>query len=462
MRIILFIFWIFFSAFIATLPPLSAAGTNPYKTKEILIKFKKTSPGNIKTFLEENGLEIIGIFKRLNTYHCEIISNLSVEKVMDILKNEETIDYAEPNYLYQLDIHPSDPFFVWQWNLDNFGQTAGKPNADIRSIECWDLAIGTSDVVVAVIDSGIDYTHWDLKKNIWINTSEIPNNGIDDDRNGFIDDIYGWDFYHNDNDPMDDTKPFFHGTHIAGIIGAVKDNGIGISGISARVKLMPLKSFSPYGYGYLSDILLAIEYARKNGAQIINASWGSYYYSKVLEEMTKLIGKEGIIIVAAAGNTGENNDISPYYPASFGLENVISVAASDHHDLLASFSNYGKLSVDLVAPGVEILSTAGDNNYQRLSGTSMATPHVTGVLSLILSHNRNFEITTLRNFLFSSADILPSLKEKVFTEGRLNAKRTIELVLIHLQKQPVVTREKNLPKSVKTFLSWYLPNMFSQ
>jgi len=302
---------------------------------------------------------------------------------------------------------PNDPSYNSLWAMPKISAPAA-----------WDIATGSSSMIVAVIDTGVDYTHPDLSANIWTNPGEIPDNGIDDDGNGYIDDVYGWDFANNDNNPMDDNG---HGTHVAGTIGAVGDNGVGVAGVNWSVKIMSLKFMTANGTGYTSDAVAALNYAVNMGAKISNNSWGGGGGS-VLSTAISRARDYGHIFVAAAGNSGVNIDSSPYYPASYSTtyNNVVTVAASTSSDQLASFSNYGVNTVTLAAPGVSILSTIPGNQYAYYSGTSMAAPHVAGALALFWSQHPNWSYTDVINKLKASVDTVSSLANVSQTGGRLN------------------------------------------
>ena len=268
-----------------------------------------------------------------------------------------------------------------------------------------------------MIDTGVLYTHSDLSSNIWNNTDELPGNGIDDDLNGYIDDVRGWNFVNSSNNPIDDQE---HGTHVSGTIGAVGNNAIGVAGVNWQVKIMPLKAFNEYGEGVTSDAILAIEYANANGASVISNSWGGDLYDQGLKDV---IDASPAVVVCAAGNSASNIDdaINPMYPAGYSSANIISVAATDNKDLLASFSNFGLSSVDLAAPGTNIWSTNLDGNYTWKSGTSMATPHVSGVAALVKAVNPRLTALQIKNIILNNVDVKSSLSGKVNTSGRLNA-----------------------------------------
>ena len=349
------------------------------------------------------------------------------------------VDYAEPNFDIRLEpqpnalssrdlVHrepgvsiPNDPQFAEQWALNNLGQDGGKDRADIDALKAWGISQGNNKVVVAVLDSGVDYTHKDLVANMWMRPETVPQ--YTDDELGSFDDLNGYDADADIADPMDDNG---HGTHCAGVIGAEGDNGEGIAGINWHVQIMPLKFLGRGGFGSTKNAIEAINYAidRKSkgvNVRVISASWGSTSRSKALEDVIRAAGDAGILFVAAAGNNGTDNDRRPHYPSNYDLPNVISVAALDRADQLASFSNFGVKTVHIAAPGKDILSTWLNDDYRGASGTSMATPHVSGVAALILSKSPNMSVGKLREKLLGSVDKLPHLEGRVASGGRLNA-----------------------------------------
>lgn len=380
----------------------------------------------------------------------------------------ELVAYAEPNFKVELDDpaqakiprdlvyresdsdHPNDPLFDEQWGHNNTGADGGKKRADIDALEAWQTTQGSEDVVVAVLDTGVDFTHSDLVHNMWIRPEGMDhyydhNLGRFDDLNGF-DVTHTNDFVDSDHgggsggefqsDPMDDNG---HGTHCAGIIGAEGDNGIGIAGINWHVKIMPLKFLGRGGFGSVDDAIEAINYAidrKEHGVniRIISASWGSTMRSQALEDTIRAAGDAGILFVAAAGNDGSNNDRRPHYPSSYDLPNIISVAALDRNDELAGFSNYGIKSVHIAAPGKDILSTWLGDDYREASGTSMATPYVSGVAALMIANDPDISMKKLRERILKTADKLESLDGKVATGGRVCAANALaDRVLNHLQ-----------------------------
>ena len=330
--------------------------------------------------------------------------------------------YAEPNYLLRLcdsplpSVTPNDASFNQQWGMHNTGQTQGVPGADIHAPEAWLRGAGDARVTVAIIDTGIDYYHPDLEANMWTNPGETPGDGIDDDGNGYIDDVHGYDFVSDDSDPIDDQV---HGTHVAGIVGAVGNNVIGVSGVCWHVSLMGLKAFDEQGNGLVSSVVDAIQYAIRNGATVINASWGLSERSVALKEAIAAATGAGVVVVAAAGN-GKTS--FPVYPAAY--EDVLAVAATDSSDQRASFSNYGDY-VDLAAPGENIYSTLSNNRYGFLSGTSMSAPHVAGVAALVRARHPEFSAVEVRTILRNSVD--PVVSDTYIGSGRLNAAKAINI-----------------------------------
>ncbi len=309
------------------------------------------------------------------------------------------------------------------WGLRNTGQNGGKPGADIGAVAAWQLTTGTNAVIVASIDTGIRYTHKDLAANMWVNTNEIPGNGIDDDNNGVVDDVYGFNGITGTGNPFDDNG---HGTHTAGTMGAAANNGYPHVGVCWNVSLMACKFLSAGGSGQDSDAIKCIEYAAKMGARIANNSWGGGSNGdgdQPLIDAINKAGAKGMLFVAAAGNNGTDDDIIPFAPASFGLPSMITVAALDRKDQLADFSCFGLRTVNLGAPGVEIYSTfaGGDTDYAVEQGTSMAAPHVAGVAALTLAAHPKASMAELRQRVLNSIVPIPSLNGLTTTGGRVNA-----------------------------------------
>ncbi len=355
----------------------------------------------------------------------------STKEILKILKSATFyafVENATPNYIQIPFQKTNDTYYSKLWAIENIGQKingkSGKKDADMDTKEAWDIEEGNQNVIIAVLDTGIDYTHEDLKNNMYQGN---PKHGYD-----FAGDNDG----NNDDDPMPDTpydkNGHYHGTHVAGIIGAVGNNHKGISGVAQRVSLMALKVFRPNGYGYNSDILEALDYVAKKvdeGENIvaINASFGGSggNQNDSINKAIKKLGQKGVIFCAAAGNDNKNIDNSPVYPASYDANNIIAVAASDQDDNLASFSNYGKKSVDIAAPGKNILSAYPQNKYAYMDGTSMATPNITGLVALLASKYPSDSIEDIKNKILKNVDKLPSLKGKVSSQGRANAYKAL-------------------------------------
>jgi subtilisin family serine protease len=346
-----------------------------------------------------------------------------IDEVLAELRRQPGVEYAEPDYRVHVDAQfPDDPRFGELWGLHNTGQSGGSPDADVDAPEAWDQTTGDSSLVVGVIDTGVDYTHEDLAANMWRNPGETEN-GLDDDGNGYVDDVFGVNCITGTGDPFDD---HYHGTHVAGTIGAVGDNGIGVAGMSWNVRIMALKFLDSGGGGWTSDAIECLEYAtamRANGVNVrlTSNSWGGGGFSQALEDAIRASGQAGMLFVVAAGNDGIDIDLEPDYPASYDLDSMISVAATDRNDALAYFSNIGVTNVDLAAPGVSILSTSPGNGYRLLQGTSMATPHVSGAAALIWARHPSASAAAVKSLLLASVDPLASVAGRVATSGRLNA-----------------------------------------
>lgn len=347
----------------------------------------------------------------------------SVSDVLGWASRTAGVLYAEPDFVIAPKAVPNDPSFTQLWGLNNSGQSGGVVDADIDAPEAWNTTTGSRSVVVAVIDTGVDYTHPDLAANAWRNPGETAGDGIDNDGNGYVDDVYGWDFANNDANPMDDNG---HGTHVSGTIGAVGNNGVGVAGVNWQVSIMGLKFLSASGSGSTSAAIAAVNYAtrmrRDFGINVVasNNSWGGGGFSTALRDAIDAGGRAGILFVAAAGNEATNIDTTPSYPAAYTSTSIISVAATDRSNRLASFSNFGATGVDLAAPGVSIYSTLPNNRYGTYSGTSMATPHVAGAVALLAAANPNATSSQIRTAILSAAVPVTALAGKVATGGLLN------------------------------------------
>jgi len=365
------------------------------------------------------------------------------------------IDHVEYNYRVTVNRSPNDTLYHDMWSLQNHGQSGGKPGADINAPQAWDMHTGSRDVVVAVIDTGVDYTHPDLAANLWTNPGEVPDNGVDDDNNGFIDDVYGYNFVNNTGDPRDDHG---HGTHVAGTVAAEGNNDLGVVGVAWQARVMALKFLDASGGGWTSDAVEAVLYASQMGAKLSNNSWGGSGFSTALRDAIAAADEAGSLFVASAGNSGRNSDTAPSYPAAYDLDNIISVAATDHNDKRAYFSNYGAKSVDLGAPGVNILSTmttrgarccTAPSGYGVLNGTSMASPHVAGAAALVFSAFPNLNHRQVKNRLLDSVDPVPALEGRTVTGGRLNVAKALgDADYVDLSPTSLVGTQRVVPGGV--------------
>lgn len=369
--------------------------------------------------------EILDIAPDVSISVVQPAAGQSFEATLATLNASPSVLYAEPNYIWSIDqIVPNDTQYPSQYYLNNTGQGGGTPGADIRAQLAWTLQTGTR-VVIAVIDTGVNYNHPDLQNNIWSNPGEIAANGVDDDRNGFVDDIRGWDFANNDNNPIDDNR---HGSHVAGIIAAQGNNATGVSGVNWSAQIMPLKFMTATGSGTSANAIRALNYAVAKGAKISNNSWGGGAFSQALQDAVAAAEQAGHLFVAAAGNAASNNDTTPSYPASYTNANIISVASTTNTNGLSTFSNFGARSVDVGAPGQGILSTVLGSATATLSGTSMAAPVVAGVAGLMLASNGSLSLSALRNAILSSSDPVPALSGRTVTGGRVNAFRALQAI----------------------------------
>jgi len=426
--------------------------TTNFSSDRVIVKLNETASLSEITNLQAE----IGVTKvtRAEQFGIDIweIPSGNVEQTISAYNDDPRIEYIEPDYIITLDdvqepddiitldevqttspteenlatitpqiTTPNDPSYPLLWGLNNTGQTGGTPDADIDAPEAWDIQTGNPNTVIGVIDSGVDYNHPDLVNNIWTNPGEIDGDGIDNDNNGYIDDVRGWDFAYNDNDPMDVRG---HGTHVAGTIAAKGNNSVGVTGVAWNAKIMPLKFLNDSGSGSTSNAILALNYATAKGVKLTNNSWGGGPYSQALYDAINTAGQQGALFIAAAGNKSQNNDITPFYPASYNLSNIISVASTDHNDALSIFNNggshYGLTSVDLGAPGSNIYSTTPGGNYASYNGTSMASPHVAGAAALVWSQKPNWTAQEVKNRLLDTTDAIPALSGRTVSGGRLN------------------------------------------
>ena len=344
------------------------------------------------------------------------------QEVTESLHQAELTDWSEPQYVYEL-LRTPDDYGPYLWGLNNTGTSGGTAGADIGALEAWDRSTGEG-IIIAVIDTGVTASHPDLAPNLWNNPGEVAGNGIDDDNNGYVDDVHGYDFVFRDGDPDDRDG---HGTHVAGIAAARGDDGYGIVGPAFDARIMAVKLLDPAGGGYASMAAEAINYAVNNGAHVINASWGGYGASQAVRNAIAYARSRGVLFVAAAGNEGYDNDVYPLYPASYPLDNILSVAATNRVDQFSDFSNSGSSTVDLAAPGTEILSTWRGDNWVYLDGTSMASPFVAGAVALLQSAAPSASAADVRESLLNTVSVLPDDSGYIISGGRLDADAAVAL-----------------------------------
>ncbi len=383
----------------------------------VLVKLQDgKSEADLKAMLQSYGLSVLHELTLPGHYIISLKKPTldAVPEALSVFSMEKILAYVEPDYFSHITTTPNDARWSDLWGM-----------VKVNATGAWDVTTGSTNVIVAVIDTGIDLTHPDLVSNLWVNAAETNGlTGVDDDGNGKIDDVYGWDFVNNDKTPADDNS---HGTHCAGTVGAVGNNALGVAGVCWKVRLMALKAADAAGLLADSDIAEAVHYASDKNADVISASFGGSDSSDTMRDAIIYANSKGVLFVAAAGNDGSNNDSMPVYPAGYDIPNVVAVAATDQSDALASFSNYGQSSVDLAAPGVNIYSTIPGGNIGSMQGTSMACPHVAGAAALLLSANPSFTQLQLKAALLNTVDKLPALAAKTVSGGRLNVKNLIAL-----------------------------------
>jgi subtilisin family serine protease len=413
------------------LPPTVSAESllENFREDRILVKPRTGITQGVLAGLHQLlGVQVLQTYPGIgNLQVLQVPPTASVSDLIAVYRRSDLVEYVEPDFQVHALLAPDDFRYAdgSLWGLNNVGQLGGVSDADIDAPEAWDVQSTAPNIIVAVIDTGVRYTHEDLAANMWVNPGETPGNGIDDDGDGFVDDVHGINTINNSGDPNDDHG---HGTHVSGTLGAVGNNSVGVVGIAWNVQLMACKFLDPSGNGFISDAIRCIDYARSKGAKVINTSWGSATFnSTALHDAIESARQAGIILVAAAGNAADNDDVNPLYPASYDLDNIISVAATTRTDDLAFFSNYGATSVDLGAPGAAIFScwNGSDSDYRYFDGTSMATPHVAGACALLMAHYPGENYQQIISRILSNVDPLPGLAGKCVSGGRLNLQKAL-------------------------------------
>ncbi len=445
----------------------SHAGTPSWVAGEVIVQYRSGARGRgLSSLANDIGARVSERVPLFDLAVVRLEKGVSVPEGVRRLQHDPAVKSVTPNYVTRFAAVPDDPRFEEQWGMHNVGQPhvstvvggspRGRPDADIDAPRAWKTEEGSADTVVAVVDTGVDIRHPDLDGSIWTNPGEIAHDGIDNDSNGFVDDVHGWDVAENDNTLVERDKraiPYQHGTHVAGTIAAEKDNNLGVSGVCPGCKIMPIKVSRAVGVegerrymsARLSDELEGLAYAQSMGADVVNASFGRTRWIRAERDAFLSLGRAGIVSVVAAGNITFNLDVIARtalldasrvgrrhgisYPAAYDIPSIVSVAASTDHDQYGTFSNFGRDSVDLAAPGVDIFSTIPGRDYQLLSGTSMAAPHVSGAAGLIKSRRPSSSPSDLRHMLMNSVDTpgrmsLRAGRRSGFvtrTLGRLNA-----------------------------------------
>lgn len=417
---------------------------------ELIVKLKNSENKSAFMALESNGVKLDRTIETSGGNYFVVKYDeskiASIESVQSVLNNMPEVEYAEPNFIYRIvkpivernvvsemlesleptrnySYTPVDEKFGQLWGIHNTGSNTpggdrGVVGADVNALRAWEITQGSKAVKIAIIDTGIDYNHPDIKDQMWTNEAELNGQpGVDDDGNGYIDDVHGYDFANNDSDPRDGHS---HGTHCAGTIAA-SHNAIGVAGVMRDVELVAVKFLTDAGSGSTEGAIKAIDYATKIGVNLMSNSWGGGGRSEALKEAIVRANEAGIVFTAAAGNDSTDNDSRPHYPSNYEVDNVISVAATTSADGLASFSCFGRRTVHIGAPGHKILSTVKDGGYDVYSGTSMATPHVSGVIGLLLAEEAGLSPLEVRNRVMKTSDPVAALRGKTINGGRINA-----------------------------------------
>lgn len=412
-------------------------GADPAREDRVIVRVKEGH--DLSSVHRRMGTHSRRIGHRAPRRHMELVDvprGRGREEVLQALRSSGDVEYAEPDFAVHALVEPND-FRFWDgsnWHLKNKGIYGGTIGSDIHAAAAWDTIKDAPNFIVAVVDTGVRYTHEDLRQNLWVNPGESgldannhdkASNGIDDDGDGWVDDVHGINTLNHSGDPNDD---FGHGTHVCAILGATTNNGVGIAGVAWRVQIMALKFLDSQGNGTISDAIECMEYARSKGARVINASWGSYAFtSQALRDEIDSLRADGIIFVAACGNSHSDNDANPLFPASYEFDNIISVAATTRDDSAASFTNWGSTTVDLAAPGAPVFSAwnRSDSDYRYLDGTSMAAPQVSGAIALLWTLHPELDYHQVIQQIVSNTDPLPAFAGKTVSGGRLDLEKVL-------------------------------------
>ena len=397
--------------------------TDSFRADRVLVCPK---PGQDRALAELHAMERISVHRTFpgmgDVQVLQLPEGANPRAIVAKYQRSRLAQFVELDYFVQAAAVPNDPSFTLQWGLSNSGQGPGSlADADIDAPEAWEVRTSATNVVIAILDSGVRINHEDLNANLWRNPGEIPGNGIDDDNNGYVDDIHGADILNHTGNPFDESG---HGSIVAGVIGAVGNNGIGVAGVAWKARMMICKFLNASGGGSISDTVECFDYARANGAKILNASFVTTEVSMALSNAITACQEAGIILVAASGNSRKDIDATPFFPASYPHSNIVVVMATDSADGLYPLNNFGATNVDLAAPGVNIRSTwvVVNDSYVDYTGTSMAAAFVAGAMALVWEQYPEEPYWQIIQRVMAAADPLPVLAGKCVTGGRLNLK----------------------------------------